>query len=162
MSLQSATLNAQFQHRSLGLAPSISLGFEFKDPDQPGLLPTFGVGIGLPLFNRNRGQIEEAEAERARAAAELTLTQIEARNAIAHALRERENALAASCAIAGGAGARVPMSLTAYREGRGPLTNARGAAHRACRSFNTSTISQPPGLPRPNSSSPFLLCQFKP
>ena len=78
--LESANLAARLQRRSIWSTPSLSLGFEFKDPDQPGLLPTFGVGLGLPLFDRNRGAIAQAEAERVRAAAELTLAQIEARN----------------------------------------------------------------------------------
>ena len=58
---------------------------------QPGILPTFGVGIGLPLFDRNRGAIAQAEAERDRASAELTLAQVEARNQIAHAIRAARN-----------------------------------------------------------------------
>src|SRR4029077_9897457 len=92
--LESATLSARLQHRSIWATPSISLGVEYHDPNgQTGILPTFGVGIGIPLFDRNRGPIAVAEAERARAAAELTLAQVQARNDIAHALRERENAM---------------------------------------------------------------------
>ncbi|MEO9036035.1 MAG: TolC family protein, partial [Gemmatimonadaceae bacterium] len=83
LSLQSATLAAKLQHRSIFSTPSLSLGFEYKDPSQTGLLPTLGIGIGLPIFDRNRGAIAQAEAERARAAAELTLAQVQSQNEIA-------------------------------------------------------------------------------
>jgi len=134
LSLESATLNAKLQHRSFWSSPSVSLGFEFKDPDQPGLLPTFGVGIGLPLFDRNRGPIAQAEAERARATAEVTLAQIEARNQIAHALRERESALARVARdrqVVTSAARVVAMSLTAYREGASSLSNVLEAQRTA-------------------------------
>ena len=134
LSLESATINARLQHRSIWSAPSISFGFEFKDPDQPGLLPTFGVGIGLPLFDRNRGQIAQAEAERARANAELTLAQVEARNQIAHAMRQRENALARVARdrlLVTSAARVVSMSLTAYREGASSLPNVLEAQRTA-------------------------------
>jgi cobalt-zinc-cadmium efflux system outer membrane protein len=142
MSLESATLNARLQHRSLWLAPSILLGFEFKDPDYPGLLPTFGVGIGIPLFDRNRGQIAQAEAERARASAEVTLTQVEARNSIAHVQRARENALARVARdrqVVASAARVSAMSLTAYREGAASLTNVL-EAQRAARDVLTQYI----------------------
>jgi len=134
MSLESATLSAQLQHRSFWTTPSISLGVEYKDPDQSGLLPTFGIGIGLPLFDRNRGQIAQAEAERVRAAAELALAQVEARNQIAHALRERENALARVArdrVLVTSANRVVAMSLTAYREGASSLPNVLEAQRTA-------------------------------
>jgi len=134
LSLESATLNARLQHRSLWSSPSISVGFEYKDPDQTGLLPTFGIGIGLPLFDRNRGQIAQAEAERLRANAEVTLAQVEARNQIAHALREREAALARVTRdrqLVASATRVVAMSLTAYREGASSLPNVLEAQRTA-------------------------------
>jgi cobalt-zinc-cadmium efflux system outer membrane protein len=124
--LASATLSAQLQRRSIWTTPSLSIGFEHGDPDQPGILPTFGIGIALPLFDRNRGGIAQADAERARAAAELTLAQVEARNQIAHATRERENAVARverDRQVVQSANRVAAMSLTAYREGAASLTN---------------------------------------
>jgi cobalt-zinc-cadmium efflux system outer membrane protein len=126
LSLESATLSARLQRRSIWSTPSLSLGFEHGDPDQPGILPTFGLGIGLPLFDRNRGGIAQADAERARAVAELSLAQVEARNQIAHALRERENAVARVARdreVAASADRVAAMSLTAYREGAASLAN---------------------------------------
>jgi cobalt-zinc-cadmium efflux system outer membrane protein len=134
MSLESATLAARLQHRSLFSTPSISLGFENHDPDQHGLLPTFGLGFALPLFDRNRGAIAQAEAERVRAAAELTLAQVEARNQVAHALRQHENALARITRdrqLVTSANRVATMSLTAYREGAASLPNVLEAQRNA-------------------------------
>ena len=134
MSLESATLAARLQHRSIFSTPSISLGFENHDPGQPGILPTFGLGLALPLFDRNRGAIAQAEAERARAAAELTLAQVEARNQVAHALRERENALSRAARdqrLVVSANRVAAMSLTAYREGAASLPNVLEAQRNA-------------------------------
>jgi len=126
LSLESATLSARLQRRSIWTTPSLSLGFEHGDPDQPGILPTFGLGIALPLFDRNRGGIAQAEAERARAAAELTLAQVEARNQVAHATRERALAIARverDQQVTASANRVAAMSLTAYREGASSLSN---------------------------------------
>jgi len=134
LSLESATLSARLQHRSIWSTPSISLGVEHGDPDQPGILPTFGLGIALPLWDRNRGGIAQAEAERVRAAAELTLAQVEARNQIAHAQRERESALARverDRLVAASANRVVAMALTGYREGAYSLTNVLEAGRTA-------------------------------
>jgi outer membrane protein TolC len=90
--------------------------------------------VGLPLFSRNRGPIAQADAERARAAAELALAQVEARNNIAHAVRERENALARigrDRALVTSAERLVAMSLTAYREGASTLPNVLAAQRSA-------------------------------
>jgi cobalt-zinc-cadmium efflux system outer membrane protein len=134
-SLESAILSARLQHRSIWSTPSISVGFEYHDPGgQTGILPTIGFGIGLPLFDRNRGGIAQAEAERARAAAELTLARVEARNEIAHAIRERENALsrvARDREVVTSANLVVAMSLTAYREGASSLPNVLQAQRTA-------------------------------
>lgn len=134
LSLESAMISARLQHRSLWSTPSISLGFEQRDPDQHGLLPTFGLGIGLPLFDRNRGGIAQAEAERARAQAELALAQVEARNQLAHATRLRANAIARvdrDRALVTSADRVAAMALTAYREGASALANVLEAQRSA-------------------------------
>jgi len=135
LSLESATLSARLQHRSIWSTPSVSLGFEYHDPGgQTGILPTFGLGIGVPLFDRNRGAIALAEAEQARAAAELTLARVQTRNQIAHAIRERENALsrvARDQQVVTSANLVVTMSLTAYREGAQSLPNVLQAQRTA-------------------------------
>lgn len=134
LSLQSAAAAVRLQHRSLWPAPSISAGIEHGAPDEKGLLPTIGIGIGLPLFDRNRGAIAEAEAERARAQAELTLARVQARSDIAHATRERENALARVArdqAVVASAERVASMSLTAYREGASSLPNVLEAQRNA-------------------------------
>lgn len=134
LSLESADFSARLQHRSLWSTPSISLGFEQRDPDQHGLLPTFGLGIGLPLFDRNRGGIAQAEAERTRAQAELALAQVEARNQLAHATRLRANAMARvdrDRALVTSADRVAAMSLTAYREGASALANVLEAQRSA-------------------------------
>ena len=134
LSVESTTLAARLQRRAIWPQPSITFGFETGDPDQPGLLPTFGVGIGLPLFDRNRGAIAQAEAERARAVAEATLAQVEARNQIAHSIREREIALARverDRLLITSANRVESMSLTAYREGAQTLINVLEARRAA-------------------------------
>jgi outer membrane protein, heavy metal efflux system len=133
-SLESATLAAQLQHRSFWSSPSVSFGVEYKDPSQPGILPTVGVGIGLPLLDRNRGPIAQAEAERVRATAELTLARVEARNEIAHATREREIALSRVTrdqVLVASANRVVAMSLTGYSEGALSLPNVLEAQRTA-------------------------------
>jgi cobalt-zinc-cadmium efflux system outer membrane protein len=134
VSVESATLSTRLQRRSIWSLPSISFGFETSDPDQPGLLPTFGVGIGLPLFDRNRGAIAQAEAEHVRALAELKLAEIEARNEIAHATREREIAMgrvARDRQLITSANRVAGLALTAYREGASTLANVLEAQRAA-------------------------------
>ncbi|MDB4873961.1 MAG: outer rane efflux protein [Gemmatimonadetes bacterium] len=134
VSLESAGLTSQLQRRSVWSSFTVIAGFEQGDPGQPGLLPTVGIGVGLPIFNRNRGPIAQADAERARAAADLLLAQVEARNQIAHASRERENALARVARdriVVASAERVVAMSLTAYREGASSLPNVLQAQRTA-------------------------------
>ena len=126
ISVESANLAAKLQHRSIWSLPSISFGFEAGDPTEPGILPTFGVGLSLPLFDRNRGAIAQAEAERHRATAELTLAQVEAKSQIAHAMRKRDIALTRverGRLIVASADRVSEMALTAYREGAATLAN---------------------------------------
>lgn len=134
LSLESADLAARLQHRSVWSQLTISGGFEQGDPDQKGILPTFGIGIGLPLFDRNRGAIATAEAERIRAQAELTLAQVESRNEIAHATRERENAMervTRDRVVVESANRVAAMSLRAYQEGASALPNVLDAQRSA-------------------------------
>jgi len=143
LSLESADFSARLQHRSLWSTPSVSLGFEQRDPDQHGLLPTFGLGIGLPLFDRNRGGIAQAEAERTRAQAELALAQVETRNQLAHATRLRANAMSRvdrDRALVTSADRVAAMSLTAYREGASALANVL-EAQRSARDVRAQYIS---------------------
>ena len=133
-SLESARLALRVQHRSIFSAPSLSAGVETGDPDQKGLLPTFGIALPLPLFDRNRGGVMQARAEQARAQAELTLAQVQSRNEIARARRELANALSTvrRDSLLVYAAARVAaMSLTAYREGAASLPNVLEARRTA-------------------------------
>lgn len=126
LSLDSAAAGVRLQHRSIWSQLSISFGFETSDPDQPGLLPTYGFGIGLPLFDRNRGGIAQAEAEREHAAAELALARVEAKTQIARATRQREISLARAereRLLVTSAQRVEGMALTAYREGASTLAN---------------------------------------
>jgi cobalt-zinc-cadmium efflux system outer membrane protein len=134
LSLTSATLNVRAQRHSVFAAPTISFGFEHGDPSQPGLLPTFGLGLSLPIFNRRRGEILVAEAEQTKAQAELVLAQVEVRNEIAHAIRERENALAKVARdrqLIASADRVASYSLVAYREGAASLPNVLEAQRSA-------------------------------
>ena len=124
--VEAASLTARLQHRSLWTQFSLALGVEYGSDDEPGILPTFGVGIAVPMFDRNRGPIAQAEAERRRAQAELTLARVEARNALEHARRERENAVAKVTrdqALVASAARVAGMALTGYREGALTLAN---------------------------------------
>lgn len=136
LTLESATLAARLEHRSLWASPMLTGGFDWGDPTQNhgGPLPTFGLGIGLPLLDRNRGAIAQAEAERTRAEAELTLARIEARTEIAHGTHEWQNAMARvrrDQAVVTSAERVAAMSLTAYREGAAALPNVLEAQRTA-------------------------------
>ena len=134
LSLTAAALNSQAHRHSVFSAPTLSFGFEHGDPDQPGILPTFGLGLSLPIFNRQRGEILVAEAERIKAQAELAQAQVEARNEIAHGKRERENALAKVARdrqLIASADRVASMSLVAYREGAASLPNVLEAQRSA-------------------------------
>jgi outer membrane protein TolC len=136
LSLESATVNEQLQHRSVWSQLTITGGIETAgDPEaERGILPTFGIGIGLPIFDRNRGPIAQAQAERIRAEAELTLAHVEARSEIAHATRERANALARverDRLVVASAERVAAMSITAYREGAESLPNVLQAQRSA-------------------------------
>jgi cobalt-zinc-cadmium efflux system outer membrane protein len=135
LSLESAQLSERLAHRSVWSQFSINGGVEAGgSADEPGILPTFGIGIGLPFFDRNRGAIAQAQAERVRAQAELFQAQVEARTEIAHALRERANALARverDRAVVASAERVSAMSIEACREGAQSLPNVLQAQRSA-------------------------------
>jgi cobalt-zinc-cadmium efflux system outer membrane protein len=127
-------LTARLQRRSIFATPSLMAGVETGAPDEPGVLPTFGLSIPLPLLDRNRGAIAQAEAERQRAEAELTVAQLESQIQIARARRERSIALAKverDRALVAAANRVAAMSLTAYREGASSLPNVLEAQRNA-------------------------------
>ncbi len=134
--LQSATLAASIQSRSVFTAPSITAGFETRDPtgSEKGILPTFGIALPLPLFNRNSGPIAQARAERERAIAELTLARVQSETEIARALRERSTALvrvSRDRMLVASANRVAALSLTAYREGAATLASVLEAQRNA-------------------------------
>ena len=126
LSLDSAAAAISVERRSLWFSPSLTGGIEWGDDTQRGILPTFGIGLGLPVLDRNRGPIAQARAEQVRASAALALAQLEVRNDLAHATRERANAMAKvrrDRSLAGVADTVATMSITAYREGASTLAN---------------------------------------
>ena len=141
-SVEAKTLETQAQRHSIFSTPTVTLGFEHGDPDQPGILPTVGFGLSLPFFDRHRGQILLAEAELIRARAELAQAQVDARNLIAHATRERANAVAKAArdrSLIASADRVASMSLIAYREGAESLP-AVLEAEREARDIRTQYI----------------------
>ena len=60
-SLEAADIAVLLQRRATFALPSLTLGVEFGDDAEPGLLPVIGVAIPLPLFDRNKGPIAEAK-----------------------------------------------------------------------------------------------------
>ena len=135
-SLESALLATRLQRRSQWSGAGFMFGFETGDPGGTGnaILPTFGVSLPLPLLDRNRGAIALANAERQRAEWTLALARVETQLSIAHANRERLNALAriARDRITVAAANQVAtMSLTAYREGAMALPNVLEAQRTA-------------------------------
>jgi cobalt-zinc-cadmium efflux system outer membrane protein len=123
-SLRAAELAVARERRSVFSLPALSVGVEFGDPSEPGLLPTVGVVLPLPLLSRNQGPIAEASAERARALAELSVARLEARQRLVEALREREALrvrVARDTDLVARAQRVASRSLTAYREGASAL-----------------------------------------
>jgi cobalt-zinc-cadmium efflux system outer membrane protein len=114
------------EKRMLFAAPSLTFGFEQRDPTgaEPGTLPTVGVAIPLPLFNQNRGTILLAQAQRDRAQAALLLAQMEGAQQAARARRElalARDRLARSERLVASANRVAQLSLLAYREGASTL-----------------------------------------
>jgi cobalt-zinc-cadmium efflux system outer membrane protein len=135
-SLQSATLSARLQRRSVWQVPSVNVGAEWHDPSgaETGLLPTVGFSLPLPLLNRNRGAIAQAEAERMRAEAELGFATVTSRAEIARTQRELGMAMSRlerDRSLVTAAEQVASMSLTAYREGASALPNVLEAQRNA-------------------------------
>jgi cobalt-zinc-cadmium efflux system outer membrane protein len=110
------------EKRLLFAAPSLTVGWEQRDPTgaEPGTLPTVGIALPLPLFNQNRGTILLAQSQRDRAEAALALARLEGAQQAARARRElalaRER-LARSERLVASANRVAQLSLLAYREG---------------------------------------------
>ncbi len=116
------------EKRLLFAAPSLTVGWEQRDPTgaEPGTLPTVGVALPLPLFNQNRGTILLAQAQRDRAEAALTVARLEGAQEAARAQRELALALdrlARSQQLVASANRVAQLSLLAYREGASALPN---------------------------------------
>jgi cobalt-zinc-cadmium efflux system outer membrane protein len=134
--LQAAVLGSSLQRRSIWSGSGFMFGFETRDPTSTGnaILPTFGVTVPLPFLDRNRGAIAQADAERLRAEFELSLARVETQSQLAHANRERMNALgriARDRVTVASANQVATMSLTAYREGAMALPNVLEAQRTA-------------------------------
>jgi cobalt-zinc-cadmium efflux system outer membrane protein len=133
-SLGAAQQALRLERRSVFGAPSLQLGLENYDPNQPGLLPTIGLSLSLPLLDRRRGPIALASAGVDRAEAELALAQRESDAGIARARREREAALARvrrDELLVTGALRVSQLALVAYREGAAALPSVLEAARNA-------------------------------
>jgi cobalt-zinc-cadmium efflux system outer membrane protein len=131
---RSADAALALAHRSVLLAPSLTMGFDTHDPTQRGLLPMIGIAFPLPLFNLNGGQIAAAAAERDRARAELELARRESAAAVARARRDLAVAVEKASRDRGlvTAAERVAaMSLTAYAAGAIALPNVLEAQRQA-------------------------------
>jgi cobalt-zinc-cadmium efflux system outer membrane protein len=120
--LRQADQALTLEKRMLFAAPSLTVGWEQRDPTgaEPGTLPTVGVAIPLPIFNQNRGTILLAQAQHDRAEAALTLARQEGAQQAARARRELALArarLARSEQLVASASNVARLSLLAYREG---------------------------------------------
>ncbi len=103
-------------------------------PDEPGLLPTFGLSLPIPLFNRNGGAVAAARAEADRTAAELAGARRDAELAVATASRGRDLArsrLAVDRQALESAERVARLSVTAYEEGAYPLASVLEAQRSA-------------------------------
>lgn len=142
--LDAAELLTRLERRNRWAPPSIAAGFETRDPGGTGnkLLPTFGLSLPLPLLNLNRGPIALADAERDRARASLALARAELQAGIAHAVRERDQALARvarGSQLVASANRVAAMSLTAFREGAASMASVL-EAQRAARNVLSNYV----------------------
>ncbi len=126
--LKQADQALTLEKRMLFGAPSLTVGWEQRDPtgQEPGTLPTVGIALPLPLFNQNRGTILLAQSQRDRAAAALELARLEGAQQAARARRELTLALdrlRRSAQLVASANNVARLSLIAYREGASALPN---------------------------------------
>jgi outer membrane protein, heavy metal efflux system len=129
-----AAAQAQLQSQKLALmaakqtaagAPSIQAGFDYHDPQEPGLLPTVGLSFPLPLFNSNAGEVELAKANIDRAAAELEAARRESAAQLAQATRALDVSLMRvrrDHDMLSLADRVVARSLTAFADGASPVS----------------------------------------
>jgi cobalt-zinc-cadmium efflux system outer membrane protein len=118
--LAAADIAVLVQRRATFALPSLTVGVEFGDDTEPGLLPVIGVAIPLPFFDRNKGPVAEAQAERERARVQVVAARLEARRRLVEGTRERQALiakLARDSALVILADRLSQRSLTAYREG---------------------------------------------
>jgi cobalt-zinc-cadmium efflux system outer membrane protein len=116
------------EKRLLFAAPSLTVGWEQRDPTgaESGTLPTVGIALPLPLFNQNRGTILLAQSQRDRAEAALALARLEGAQQAARARRAlalARDRLARSERLVAAANLVAQLSLLAYREGASALPN---------------------------------------
>jgi outer membrane protein, heavy metal efflux system len=135
-SARSADAAVALARRSVFASPSLMLGFDSHDPSgaEPGLLPTFGLGLTIPLLSWNRGEIAAAEAGRDRARAELGVARRESDAAVAQARRDVAVAaqkVARDRGLVASADRVAVMSLTAYAEGAAALPSVLEAQRQA-------------------------------
>jgi cobalt-zinc-cadmium efflux system outer membrane protein len=129
-----ARLAATFQRRVAWSGISLTAGYDWGDPTNPGLLPVVGLTVPIALFSRHRGQSLEAEATLEKTRAELALARTEGAARIARARREQNIALAKVTrdrVLLASADRVASMSLTAYREGQSSLPNVLEAQRNA-------------------------------
>jgi cobalt-zinc-cadmium efflux system outer membrane protein len=125
-SVTAATLGLRAERRSVFGSPSLMGGIETHDPDEPGILPTFGISLPIPLFNRNKAGIMSANAELTRARAELSAASIEYAANVSRLRRQRATAYRRAVqdrALLETANRVASMSVRAYREGAFPIAN---------------------------------------
>jgi cobalt-zinc-cadmium efflux system outer membrane protein len=126
--LKQADQALTLEKRLLFAAPSLTVGWEQRDPTgaESGTLPTVGIALPLPLFNQNRGTILLAQSQRDRAEAALAVARLEGAQQAARARRElalARDRLARSERLVAAANLVAQLSLLAYREGASALPN---------------------------------------
>ncbi|MBI2795870.1 MAG: TolC family protein [Gemmatimonadetes bacterium] len=123
---RAAELALTLERRRLFPAPSVTIGYETRDPGGTGnrTLPSIGLALPLPLLNQNRGAIAAASAQRDRSAAALALARVEQAQALARAQRALVVArvrAARSGQLVAAADRVAVLSLLAYQEGAAAL-----------------------------------------
>mgnify|MGYP003327333756 CR=1 FL=1 len=126
-------------------APSVSLGFESRDPGgtENQALPTIGISFPLPILNKNTGAVAQAQAARDRAAAARLAAQIGATQQAAKASREATAARARldrSAQLLRAADRVAALALVAFREGAAALPSVL-EAQRSARAAMTQYVN---------------------
>lgn len=119
---RAAELALTLERRRLFGVPSLTIGYETRDPGGRGnaRLPSVGLALPMPILNQNRAAIQVATAQRDRAAATLALARIEQATALARAQRSLVVASARavrSSRLVAAAERVAVLSLLAYQEG---------------------------------------------